>query len=155
MKPQLSPSPQNPNAIELEGKVIAVRPGTMFRVQLANGHMVLGHISGKLRKHPMPTDELSSGKGFIIGVLSLTRLRLRQERLGLNGPNLGILRLRQRNVLTLPFKLALRGLPILFCRAWPPALLAPDFKSSAGDVFVSDGRVGRRHRKRRLLITTT
>lgn len=39
------------DAIELEGKVIAVLPGTMFRVQLANGHVVLGHISGKLRKH--------------------------------------------------------------------------------------------------------
>jgi len=52
LKPQLSPSPaQNPNAIELEGKVVAVLPGTMFRVQLANGHIVLGHISGKLRKH--------------------------------------------------------------------------------------------------------
>jgi len=35
----------------LEGKVITVLPGTMFRVQLANGHIVLGHISGKLRKH--------------------------------------------------------------------------------------------------------
>lgn len=30
---------------------MAVLPGTMFRVQLANGHIVLGHISGKLRKH--------------------------------------------------------------------------------------------------------
>ncbi len=39
------------DAIELEGRVIAVLPGTMFRVQLANGHVVLGHISGKLRKH--------------------------------------------------------------------------------------------------------
>lgn len=39
------------DAIELEGKVVAVLPGTMFRVQLANGHVVLGHISGKLRKH--------------------------------------------------------------------------------------------------------
>ena len=39
------------NAIELEGKVVAVLPGTMFRVQLANGHIVLGHLSGKLRKH--------------------------------------------------------------------------------------------------------
>lgn len=38
-------------AIEVEGKIIAVLPGTMFRVQLANGHMVLAHISGKLRKH--------------------------------------------------------------------------------------------------------
>lgn len=39
------------DAIELEGRVITVLPGTMFRVQLANGHIVLGHISGKLRKH--------------------------------------------------------------------------------------------------------
>jgi translation initiation factor IF-1 len=39
------------DAIELEGKVVAVLPGTMFKVQLANGHVVLAHISGKLRKH--------------------------------------------------------------------------------------------------------
>jgi len=37
--------------IEVEGKVIAVLPGTMFRVQLSNGHVLLAHISGKLRKH--------------------------------------------------------------------------------------------------------
>ena len=36
---------------EVEGKVIAVLPGTMFKVQLSNGHVVLAHISGKLRKH--------------------------------------------------------------------------------------------------------
>ncbi len=39
------------NAIEVEGKVISVLPGTMFKVQLANQHVVLAHISGKLRKH--------------------------------------------------------------------------------------------------------
>ncbi len=39
------------DAIEVEGKVVAVLPGTMFKVQLANGHVVLAHISGKLRKH--------------------------------------------------------------------------------------------------------
>jgi translation initiation factor IF-1 len=38
-------------SIEVEGKIITVLPGTMFRVQLDNGHMVLAHISGKLRKH--------------------------------------------------------------------------------------------------------
>ncbi len=38
-------------AIEVEGKIIAVLPGTMFRVQLDNSHIVLAHISGKLRKH--------------------------------------------------------------------------------------------------------
>ena len=37
-------------AIEIEGKVMAVLAGTMFRVQLANDHMVLAHISGKMRK---------------------------------------------------------------------------------------------------------
>jgi translation initiation factor IF-1 len=38
-------------AIELEGKIISVLAGTMFRVQLANDHLVLAHISGKMRKH--------------------------------------------------------------------------------------------------------
>ncbi len=39
------------NAIEVEGRVVAVLPGTMFKVQLANKHVVLAHISGKLRKN--------------------------------------------------------------------------------------------------------
>jgi translation initiation factor IF-1 len=38
-------------AIEVEGKIVAVLPGTMFKVELANGHAVLAHISGKLRKN--------------------------------------------------------------------------------------------------------
>lgn len=37
--------------IEVIGKVIAVLPGTMFRVELENKHVVLAHISGKLRKN--------------------------------------------------------------------------------------------------------
>ncbi len=37
--------------IELEGKVVQVLPGTMFRVELPNKHVVLGRISGKLRKN--------------------------------------------------------------------------------------------------------
>ena len=37
--------------IELEGIVSQVLPGTMFRVRLPNGHEVLAHISGKMRKH--------------------------------------------------------------------------------------------------------
>ena len=37
--------------VEVEGKIVSVLPGTMFRVELANGHRVLAHISGKLRKH--------------------------------------------------------------------------------------------------------
>ena len=38
-------------SIEIEGKIVTVLPGTMFRVELSNGHKVLAHISGKLRKH--------------------------------------------------------------------------------------------------------
>ena len=36
-------------AIEVEGRVIEALPNAMFRVELANGHKVLAHISGKLR----------------------------------------------------------------------------------------------------------
>lgn len=36
--------------IEVEGKVTAVLAGTMFRVELNNKHVVLAHISGKMRK---------------------------------------------------------------------------------------------------------
>ena len=41
------------DCIEVTGKVLAVLPGTMFKVELenANGHQVLAHISGKLRKN--------------------------------------------------------------------------------------------------------
>jgi translation initiation factor IF-1 len=37
--------------IEVIGKIVAVLPGTMFRVELQNKHVVLAHISGKLRKN--------------------------------------------------------------------------------------------------------
>ena len=39
------------DVIEIEGKVITILPGTMFRVELDNSkHVVLAHISGKMRK---------------------------------------------------------------------------------------------------------
>ncbi len=37
--------------IEVTGAVTQVLPGTMFRVALPNGHEVLAHISGKMRKN--------------------------------------------------------------------------------------------------------
>jgi translation initiation factor IF-1 len=37
--------------IPAEGVVVEVLPGTMFRVKLANGHTLLSHISGKMRKN--------------------------------------------------------------------------------------------------------
>jgi translation initiation factor IF-1 len=36
--------------IVTEGKIVSVLPGTMFRVELENKHLVLAHISGKMRK---------------------------------------------------------------------------------------------------------
>jgi translation initiation factor IF-1 len=37
------------DAIEVEGMVKEPLPNAMFRVELANGHKVLAHISGKIR----------------------------------------------------------------------------------------------------------
>ena len=38
-------------SLEMDGVVIETLPNTMFRVQLENGHIVIAHISGKMRKH--------------------------------------------------------------------------------------------------------
>ena len=38
-------------AIEVEGSVVEPLPNAMFRVKLDNGHIVLAHISGKMRKY--------------------------------------------------------------------------------------------------------
>ena len=37
--------------IEVEGVIKEALPNAMFRVELENGHVVLAHISGKIRKH--------------------------------------------------------------------------------------------------------
>ncbi|MFA6349501.1 MAG: translation initiation factor IF-1 [Candidatus Omnitrophota bacterium] len=37
--------------IETEGKIIEALPNAMFRVELENGHVVLAHVSGKMRMH--------------------------------------------------------------------------------------------------------
>jgi translation initiation factor IF-1 len=39
------------DVIEMQGEVTENLPNAMFRVKLENGHMVLGHISGKMRMH--------------------------------------------------------------------------------------------------------
>ena len=38
-------------AIEVQGTVIEMMRGTQFKVQLQNGHVILAHISGKMRKN--------------------------------------------------------------------------------------------------------
>ena len=37
------------DVIELEGTVVESLPNTTFRVDIGNGHVILAHISGKLR----------------------------------------------------------------------------------------------------------
>ncbi|MGQ9456603.1 MAG: translation initiation factor IF-1 [Armatimonadota bacterium] len=37
--------------IEVEGKVIEALPNATFRVELPSGHVILAHVSGKMRMH--------------------------------------------------------------------------------------------------------
>ena len=39
------------DVIELEGTILESLPNAMFRVELENGHEILAHISGKIRKN--------------------------------------------------------------------------------------------------------
>ena len=39
------------DVIEVDGKVVDTMPNAMFRVKLENGHEILAHISGKIRKN--------------------------------------------------------------------------------------------------------
>ncbi|MDA3870181.1 MAG: translation initiation factor IF-1 [Gammaproteobacteria bacterium] len=39
------------DAIQMEGTVLETLPNTMFRIELENGHVIIAHISGKMRKH--------------------------------------------------------------------------------------------------------
>jgi translation initiation factor IF-1 len=39
------------DAIEMQGEVLENLPNATFRVKLENGHVMLGHISGKMRMH--------------------------------------------------------------------------------------------------------
>ncbi|MEW6548945.1 MAG: translation initiation factor IF-1 [Spirochaetota bacterium] len=51
-------------AIEVEGIVREALPNTMFRVELQNGHVILAHLSGKMRKHYIrivPGDKVKVG----------------------------------------------------------------------------------------------
>jgi len=37
--------------IQIQGEIVETLPNATFRVKLENGHVVLGHISGKMRMH--------------------------------------------------------------------------------------------------------
>jgi len=42
---------QKEDAIEVEGTVVEAFPNARFQVELPNGHKVLAHVSGKIRRH--------------------------------------------------------------------------------------------------------
>ena len=37
--------------LQMQGEIVETLPNATFRVKLENGHLVLGHISGKMRMH--------------------------------------------------------------------------------------------------------
>lgn len=46
-----TPQSNQSDAIEVTGTVVEPLPNAMFRVELENGHTILAHISGKMRRH--------------------------------------------------------------------------------------------------------
>ena len=50
-------------AIEIEGTVVESLPNAMFRVQLDNGHEVLGYVAGKMRRYRIRILPGASGAG--------------------------------------------------------------------------------------------
>jgi len=49
--PSEGPRRTNPDAIAVEGKILEALPNAMFKVELENGHEVLGHLGGRMRKN--------------------------------------------------------------------------------------------------------
>lgn len=50
------------DVIEVEGKVLEALPNAMFQVELENGHVVLAHVSGKIRMNfirTLPGDKVT------------------------------------------------------------------------------------------------
>ena len=42
---------KNKEVIELAGIVLETLPGTQFKVELANGHTIIAHVAGRMRKN--------------------------------------------------------------------------------------------------------
>lgn len=42
---------KNKEVIELTGKIVETLPGTQFKVELENGHQIIAHVAGKMRKN--------------------------------------------------------------------------------------------------------
>lgn len=50
-KPSIVANKPQKEVIKLTGKVVEALPGTKFRVELENGHNIVAHMSGKMRKN--------------------------------------------------------------------------------------------------------
>lgn len=65
------------------GKVVEALPGTKFKVELENGHTIIAHISGKMRKHYIrlvPGDKVEVEMTPYDLTQGRIRFRLRDER---------------------------------------------------------------------------
>ena len=49
--PKQRSTPESKEVIKLTGTVVEALPGAKFNVELENGHVILGHVAGKMRKH--------------------------------------------------------------------------------------------------------
>ena len=63
------------DVIEVEGTVVETLPNAMFKVELENGHVILAHVSGKIRMHfirILPGDKVT----IELSPYDLTRVRI-------------------------------------------------------------------------------
>ena len=63
------------DVIQMQGEIVETLPNATFRVKLENGHVVLGHISGKMRMHYiriLPGDKVT----VEVSPYDLTRCRI-------------------------------------------------------------------------------
>ena len=51
------------SAIELEGVITETLPNAMFKVELENGHVIIAHISGKMRMNYIKNTSWGQGEG--------------------------------------------------------------------------------------------
>ena len=68
--------PRTAGGIEVEGTVVECLRNANFRVELTNGHQVLAHISGKIRKNYikiLPYDPVANQYGTMIRRLDVPR----------------------------------------------------------------------------------
>ena len=76
------------DVIEIQGTVIKVLPATMYTVKLENGHEILAHISGKMRKFFI---KITTGDKVTVEMspYDLTKGRITFRHKGPGGPGAG------------------------------------------------------------------